>query len=54
MAIDPAAGAAAAGYLVVTDYVLAVSGDLVLLAAPRQSLADAWYILLVNQSELSM
>src|SRR5688500_9965304 len=36
MAIDPAAGAGTAGYLIVTDYVLAVYGDLILLAAPRR------------------
>src|SRR5918994_3805403 len=36
MAIDPAAGAGTAGYLIVADYVLAVYGDLILLAAPRR------------------
>src|SRR5215208_5229626 len=37
MAIDPAAGAGGtAWYFIVTDYVLAVYGDLVLLAAPRR------------------
>jgi hypothetical protein len=37
MAIDPAARAGGtAGYLIVADYVLAVYGDLILLAAPRR------------------
>src|SRR5688572_33185584 len=36
MAMDPAAGAGTTGYLIVTDYVLAVYGDLILPAAPRR------------------
>jgi hypothetical protein len=38
MAIDPAAGAGTAGYFSVADYVLAVYGDLMRLAAPRRKL----------------
>src|ERR671921_554592 len=36
MAIDPAAGAGTPGYLIVANYVLAVYGDPVVLAAPRR------------------
>ena len=37
MAIDPASGAGGtAGYLIVADYVRAIYGDLILLAAPRR------------------
>ena len=36
MAIDPAARAGTARHFIVADYVLAVYGDLILLAAPRR------------------